>query len=190
MPEYKVMVTVDVSDLVRQGVENHPVALELCWELQKQFEDSEFGYGVCLHEAAHAVLMEQDGWRNIQFKRPSIKYDPGNKMFYAGAGIRGDRPLGAVTNLEFIEQVATHGNAGTVAIELLSGNRDRYKRDDRRDHAAFIKHCENWPPHIPWEDPELIWNRARDAATARIRNRQTTIKVTEKAREFLSILYS
>jgi len=43
--------------------------------MQDRFGDRQYGYRVCLHEAAHAILMEQSGIKNVHFSGPAILFD-------------------------------------------------------------------------------------------------------------------
>src|SRR5450432_2697528 len=58
------------------------------------FRDSGYAVGTCLHEAAHAVRMEEDGIPNCRFIGPGIRYNRKNRVLFPyGAAIEpGEEP--------------------------------------------------------------------------------------------------
>src|ERR1700684_1477981 len=68
-------VRIDVSQIVARHKQTDEAFKRLYWDMQDRFGDRQYGYRVCLHEAAHAILMEQSGIKNVRFSGPAILFD-------------------------------------------------------------------------------------------------------------------
>src|SRR5262245_36151633 len=65
--EFVKHVKIDCEGVIRRGLQHRRDFVELYRDMQKAFRDQAYAYEVCLHEAAHAVLMEKDGIQNVRF---------------------------------------------------------------------------------------------------------------------------
>src|SRR5260370_37177309 len=66
----------------KQPFKNHRM------KIYQLFRDASYAVGTCLHEAAHAVVLEEDGVPNNRIFGPAIQYDRVTKnLFPSGARI-------------------------------------------------------------------------------------------------------
>lgn len=108
-----------ILDQIAQNAVKDPRFRKLYWSIQRDFGDRSYGREVCLHEAAHAELMEQDGIQNVRFAGPDTIYDPTSDRFIASSAraIGDDRPH-AVVDDDYIFKIVFHMVAGGVALRL------------------------------------------------------------------------
>lgn len=187
-------VTIKYESVVLYGKEGDPRFNELYLHMQARFGNREYGYGVCLHEAAHAVLMEQDGVKNVRFVGPEITYDPSNDVFLPAAGkAEGDvEPMRPVTK-ERMFQKCVHSAAGGVALRVFriavhendSGDGNDYRQCWMRYEALRLQAGRETLE----ESLEEFWKRAQEAASLRLDDPDTRAKVLKKAEEYLMNLY-
>jgi hypothetical protein len=178
-------VKINCDDILHRRLENDSRFLKLYWSMQRTFGSRSYGREVCLHEAAHAELMEQDGIQNVRFIGPDIIYDPASDKFIASSAraIGDDQPQ-AVVNEEFIFMIVCHMAAGGVALRLagiLETGEDGDFEHFKRKYAAN--------PPKSGEKPEALWKRAQEAVAARLNEPQTKQRVQAKAEEYFRLLY-
>src|SRR5690348_2693095 len=59
--------------------------------LRQLYKDPSYAVGNCVHEAAHALIMEEDGIPNVRFRGPGILYDKQTmELFPYGARVDND----------------------------------------------------------------------------------------------------
>jgi hypothetical protein len=158
-------------------------------KLQDAFADRQYGYRVCLHEAAHAILMEQEGIANVRFSGPGIKYDYLNDLLSPeGARVTGDdSPLQPLTEAWLLKK-AMQMAAGGVALRKYEGTPDQ-DCGDGTDYEQFLRIYLIAPAESRIETPESFWKRAQEAASVRLDEADTKTKVLAKADEYLRLLY-
>lgn len=157
--------------------------------MQDRFGDWGYGYEVCLHEAAHAILMEQDGISNVRFEKPAIVYDQRTDTFHGfGAMVHGDDTPDKKVDEAWILAVTAHTVAGGIALQEYEGVHPN-EAGDSNDYKRFLKRCEDSPGLLK-EKPEDLWKRAQDVARTRLTEPATKAKVEARAQEYLKILYS
>ncbi len=186
-PESIEHVKIDCTDVKRRGLDQHPSFLRLYGDMQNSFGDRKYGYEVALHEAAHAVLMEQDGLQNVRFTGPDIIYDVMTRQFKGSSArtIADDMPDAIMTD-DFIFMITVHMVAGRMGLEKLAGIKG-YKGDEG-DYDDFLKKYTANPP-ASGDKPEDWWKRACDRATERLTEPATKAKVLARADEYLGLLY-
>src|SRR6266480_224301 len=120
-PKFIEHVKIDCTDVERRGLRQNPGFLRLYWEMQNSFGDRKYGYEVSLHEAAHAILMEQDGLQNVRFSGPDVVYDVMTRQFKGSSArtIADDMPNAIVTD-DFIFMITVHMVAGRMGLEKLA----------------------------------------------------------------------
>jgi hypothetical protein len=183
-------VKINIADVVQRGKQQDVEFLTLYWDMQDRFGDKGYGYEVCLHEAAHAILMEQDGIPNVRFEKPAILYNPNTGKFRAfGAMVHGDDIPGNLATPEWILKVTTHAVAGGIALQELLGLNPKDTGDDN-DYQSFMVRCATAPPGLLKESPQDLWLRAQDVARTRLTEPETKTKVEARAQEYLKALYS
>ncbi len=114
------VVTIDCKRVVSWFKHEDPQFTELYRRMQTSFADENYGYRVCLHEAAHAVFMELDGIKNVRFTGPEIIYDRTiDRCVGAGGRATGDdQPEVEITD-EYIFKRTMQMAAGGVALRML-----------------------------------------------------------------------
>jgi hypothetical protein len=178
-------VKINYDDIVRRGLESDPRFLKLYWDMQNAFGDRSYGREVCLHEAAHAELMEQDGIQNVTFTGPAIIYDPASNGFDPRSAMaNGDDQPHVVADDAHIFKVVCHMVAGGVALRLEG----IAEAGDDGDFKYFKQRYAANPPKSG-EKPEALWKRAQDAAAIRLNDLATKKKVQAKAEEYFRLLY-
>jgi hypothetical protein len=180
-------VKINFDDVVSRGLERDPRFLKLYWHMKRDFRDRNFGREVCLHEAGHSVLMEQDGMTNVRFMGPDIVYDLARNDFVGSSArvIADDQP-NAVVDEQYIFKITQHMAAGGMTLRKI-GNIEGYVGDDA-DLADFARKFAHTPPNT-LETPEQFWKRAQDVVAGRLDEPVTKRKVLEKAQEYFYILY-
>jgi hypothetical protein len=189
---YNEHVRINRDDVVRQGRQTDPRFIELYRRMQAALSDREYGYRVCLHEAAHAVLMEQDGIKNVQFSGPEITYDPSNDDFSGAYGrAEGDPESFQVTEALMFRK-CLHSAAGGVALRKFAavqkkdaGDGDDYAQCWMRYEALRLQSGRETLE----ETPKEFWKRAQEAASTRLDDPDTKTNVLAKAQEYLLKLY-
>jgi hypothetical protein len=163
--------------------------------MQAAFADIQFGRRVCLHEAAHAILMEQDGVQNVRFFGPEITYDRSKDDLFQRIDGRatGDEDEAVEVTEERMFQKCVHSAAGGVALRKFaldqgkdSGDEDDYLQCRRRYEALRLKSGRSSLD----ETPEEFWKRAREVASVRLDDPDTKKKVLARTQEYLSKLHS
>jgi hypothetical protein len=189
---YNEHVRINRDDVVRQDRQTDPRFIDLYRRMQASLSDREYGYRVCLHEAAHAVLMEQDGIKNVRFSGPEITYDPSNDEFSGAYGrAEGDpEPVQVIETLMFRKCV--HSAAGGVALrkfgavqEKDAGDGDDYRQCWMRYEALRLQSG----GETLGETAEEFWKRAQETASTRLDDPDTKVKVLAKAQEYFLKLY-
>jgi hypothetical protein len=129
-PQFVEHVKINCDDVVRHGLQQDPRFLKLYWNMQRDLGDRNYGREVCLHEAGHAVLMEQDAMTNVRFAGPDIIYDLVKRDFVGSSAraIADDQP-NAVVDDDFVFKITSHMAAGGVTLRKL-GNIDGHVGDD------------------------------------------------------------
>src|SRR5689334_13073123 len=112
-------VKIKVGAVVAFGMEWDPRFGELYERMKTDFGNEEYVRRVCLHEAAHAQLMEEDGHKNVRVMGPDIIYNPPiDKFLASSARVVADDQPDAVLDDDYIFKSATQIAAGGVALEM------------------------------------------------------------------------
>jgi hypothetical protein len=161
---------------------------ELYRRMQASFEDKNYGYRVCLHEAAHAVLMELDGIKNVRFTGPEIIYDQTiDRCVGAGGRATGDdQPEVEITD-EYIFQRTMHMAAGGVALRMLGGAKAE-DTGEGGDYQDFKRLYRKNPPSNN-EPLEVLWKRAQEAVATKLNDEMIQATFFSKADEYFQQLY-
>jgi len=180
-------VKINCDDVVRRNLQQDARFLKLYWNMQRDLGDRAYGREVCLHEAGHSVLMEQDGMTNVRFLGPDIIFDPAKNDFVgtSARAVADDQPNAIVTD-EYIFKITSHMAAGAVALRKLR-NIEGYAGDEG-DLADFARRYAANPPKSK-ETAEQFWKRAQDAVAARLDDPETRQKVLDRADEYFRLLY-
>jgi hypothetical protein len=186
-PEFVEHVKINFDDVVRRGLQRDQRFLKLYWEMQREFGDRNYGREVCLHEAGHSVLMEEDGMTNVRFMGPDIVFDPTTGEFIGASAraVADDQPGVRVDDGD-IFKITQHMVAGGVTLRKLGGVTGEV--GDDRDIAYFAQRFANFPP-TSQETAEQFWKRAQDAVATRLDDPATKQKVLDKAEEYFPLLY-
>lgn len=161
---------------------------ELYERMQLDFANQDFGYKVCLHEAAHAVVMELDGIQNVRFSGPEIYYNFESDVFgAAGARITGDDQPNAVIDDGYIFMRTKHIAAGGIALRKFMDLQEN-EAGGGGDYADFRRLFRKNPP-TSGETPDGLWKRAQEAVDAMLDNSDLKEKVLNRADEYLRLLY-
>jgi hypothetical protein len=184
-PKFIKNVEINCDGVTRFGRQQDRRFVILYWDMQDRFGDRDYGRHVCLHEAAHAELMEQDGIHNVRFAGPDIIYDPTTDRFIASsARAIGDDQPNAVVDDAFVFMIVCHMVAGGVALRLAGvaeTGEDADFEDFKRKYAAN--------PPKSGEKPEALWKRAQEAVAARLNEPETKQKVRARAEGYFRLLY-
>jgi hypothetical protein len=187
MHQFVEHVQINYQDVIQRGLAQDQRFLQLYWDMQASFGDREYGRRVCLHEAAHAVLMEQDGINNVRFAGPDIIYDVAHNTF-AGSSARaiGDDQPNAIVDDAYIFKITSHMVAGGVALRNIANFCDEV--GDSGDYAQFASKYAHRPAQTG-ETPQQFWNRAQEAVAIRLAEPVTTAAVQARAAQYFLLLY-
>jgi len=156
-------------------------------KIYQLFRDPSYAVGTCLHEAAHAVVLEEDGVPNNMFFGPAIQYDRVTKtLFPSGARIEPGKERKRIVDAALIFERTTQLVVGGVALEKYAGIKEV---SDAKDYDDFKKKYATMPDDLRNEKPDDLWKRARENASSRLDSPETKMKVFEKASEYLPLLY-
>jgi hypothetical protein len=182
-------VRINYADVIVNGKQDDPEFLKVYWALQDRFSDEHFGYRVCLHEASHAVLMEQDGIKNVRFEKPVVLYRPSDGSFRSlGAMVHGDdTPDTTVDEARFLT-LTTHAVAGGIALQEYWGLRPE-QTGSEHDYRQFLVACVKAPPGALKTKPDDLWKQAQEIARSRLTDAATKAKVEARAWEYFDLLY-
>jgi hypothetical protein len=188
-------VRIDVSQIVARNKQTDEEFKRLYRDMQDRFGDRQYGYRVCLHEAAHAILMEQSGIKNVHFSGPAILFDlernPRTGFVPAGAMASGDDTPMQRINVNWILEVLIHSAAGGIALRDYEGipleDSDLSGADD--DYRIFFMRYSALPPVLRQEAPEIMWRRVQERASAKLNEPETKAKVLARAEEYFALLY-
>jgi hypothetical protein len=162
----------------------HPRFVSLYWQMQESFRDRKYGKKVATHEAAHAVLMEQDNIPNVRFAGPDIRFNGVDFSGTCGRALGDDMP-DAVVDDDFILMIASHAAAGGEAL------RNADIKDEVGDSGDYDDFARRYAvnPAKSGEDAKTFWEKARKAAATRLTEPETQEKVSAKADEYYRLLY-
>jgi hypothetical protein len=149
-------------------------------QIEENYSDPYYAVGVCLHEAAHGVMKEENGETNIKLCGPGIRFDENHVLFPYAAYVTSDPKLYAPL------QVTIMLTVGGVAMEKYSGIKEV---SDQKDYDEFLRQYNGTPSGFFTEGAKEYWKRAQDAASAWADIPATKMKVFEKASEYLRLLY-
>jgi hypothetical protein len=161
---------------------------ELYEKMQRDFANRDFGYKVCLHEAAHAVLMELDGIKNVRFSGPEIYYNFRADAFAAaGARVTGDDQPDAIVDDDYKFMMTKHMVAGSIALRKFMGFEEN-EAGGGGDYADFLRLFRKNPPRSG-ETAEALWKRAEIAVGTMLDNAELKEKVFKRVDEYFRVLY-
>jgi hypothetical protein len=184
-PKFIENVKINCDGVSRFGKQEDRRFVMLYWDMQDRFGDRDYGRNVCLHEAAHAEIMEQDGIQNVRFAGPDIAYDPrADRFIPSSARAIGDDQPNAVADDNYIFMIVCHMVAGGVALRLAG----IAETGDDGDFQDFKRKYGANPPKSG-EEPEALWKRAQEAVAARLNEPETKRKVQARAEEYFRLLY-
>jgi hypothetical protein len=186
-------VRIEISE-VPVAEQRQPRFQEVYDEMQTAFADRQFGRRVCLHEAAHSILMEQDGVKNVRFFGPEIIYDRSreNPFQRVDGRVRGDDDESIEVTKAAMFQKCVHSAAGGVALRKFApeleedtGDGNDYRKCWMRYEALRLKSGRDTLD----ETRKEFWTRAQDVANARLDDPDIKKKVLERTQGYLAILY-
>jgi hypothetical protein len=184
-PKFIENVKINCDNVTRFGKQEDRQFLTLYWDMQDRFGNRDYGRQVCLHEAAHAEIMEQDGIQNVRFAGPDITYDPStNKFIPSSARAIGDDQPNAVVDDNYIFTIVCHMAAGGAALRLAG----IAETGDDGDFQDFKRKYTASPPKSG-EKPEALWKRAQEAVATRLNEPEKKRKVEARAEEYFWRLY-
>jgi hypothetical protein len=182
-------VRINYADVILNGKQHDPEFLKVYWAMQDRFSDEDFGYRVCLHEAAHAVLMEQDGIKNVRFEKPAVFYRPSDGSFpRLGAMVHGDDTPDKAVDEARLLTLATHAAAGGIALQEYFGVKPE-QTGCEHDYSQFLVGCAKAPLEALKTKPDDLWKQAQEIARSRLTDAATKAKVEARAWEYFDLLY-
>jgi hypothetical protein len=155
-------------------------------QLSGLYSDPCYATGICLHEGAHGLMMEENGERNVRFFGPDISFGNNGALFPSAARVGCDPRPETVLTEELILQTTILLVVGGVAMEKYSGIREI---SDKKDYDDFLEKYNATPPGYFKEEPKDFWKRAQGRASEWADVSATKTKVFEKASEYLHLLY-
>lgn len=154
-------------------------------QLLTLYGDPCYAVGICLHEAAHGLMMNENGESNVRLCGPDISWRDG-VLFPSAARVECDpRPEVPLTE-QLILQTTVLLAVGGVAMEKYSGIKEI---SDRKDYDDFLEKYKTTPSGYFKESPEDFWKRAQRKASEWADVPQTKMKVFGKVSEYLHLLY-
>lgn len=155
----------------------------------RDFSNKDYGYKVCLHEAAHAIFMELDGIKNVRFSGPEIYYNFETDTFGAtSARVTGDDQPDAIVDDDGTFIKTKHIVAGGVAVRKLFSLNEN-ESGEGGDYADFLRWCAKNPPNSG-ETAEALWKRAREAVNVMLEDAELRERIEKRADEYFRLLYS
>lgn len=126
------------------------------------YGDPYYAVGTCLHEAAHGLMMEENGERNVRLFGPNISFGENGVLFPSAARVECDPRPEAVLTEELILQTTILMAVGGVAMEKYSGIKEV---SDQKDYDEFLKKYNATPNGYFKEGPKNFWERAQNKAS-------------------------
>lgn len=170
-------------DQVPQSLRTHPEFLRILHGMQRDLGVPGFVDSVCIHEAAHVLLISQlcDPSTEITFIPSYITHDGGDKFSGYTASVKLPTDVRAKASLDVQTQFQLAAQiyaAGGVATRKLSGG---FGPGDEEDRNLFTAFCQR----LGITDSEVYWQQAcaqleeyvsRPAVQTAIRNLAASIK--------------
>jgi len=157
-------------------------------KMQSDFANKNFGHRICVHEAAHAVLMELDGIKNVRFSGPEIYYNFERDVFgAAGARVRGDDQPDAIVDDSYKFMMTKHFVAGGIALRKFLGLKEN-ETGEGGDYADFLRLYSKNPPNNG-ETAEALWKRAQEAVDGMLNDAELKERIMRRADEYLRVIY-
>ena len=151
------------------------------------FGKPEYAVGICLHEAAHAILMEEAGVLNCRFFGPAIQYDRANRtLFPSGARIEPGKERDRKVDEALIFERTTQLAVGGVALQKYAGITEV---SDDQDYKDFARKYATMPDALRKEEPNVLWKRAQLNASTWLDKPETKQKILARAQGYLQLLY-
>jgi len=155
-------------------------------KLLELYGDPYYATGTCVHEAAHGLMMEENGEHNVRFFGPDISFGKIGVLFPSAARVQCDPQPETLLTESLIFQTTTLLAVGGIAMEKYSGIKEI---SDKKDYDDFLEKYKATPNGYFKEGPEDFWKRARRRASEWADVPKTKTKVFEKASEYLCLLY-
>ena len=156
------------------------------WQILALYGDPYYATGICLHEAAHGLMMEENGEHKVRLCGPNISFGKNGALFPSAARVECDPPPETVLTEGLILQTTTLLVVGGVAMDKYSGIKET---SDQKDYDDFLEKYKVTPDGYFKEGPKDFWNRAKDRASKWVDIPETKTKVFSKASEYLRLLY-
>jgi hypothetical protein len=152
------------------------------------YGDPNYAVATCIHEAAHAVMMEELGQPNVRISGPDITLDRNGSLVASGAWMQSD-PEGEIEMTEelFLRQTARNAT-GDVAVQKYCGIGET--GNDAQDFGDFFFKYYALQQEYNNGSPLEFWKRARAHADVWTDRPETKMRILTKAAEFLHVLYS
>lgn len=164
-----------------------PSFKELKERLKRLYRNPVYGFAQCLHESAHAIVMEEDGIPRTIFGGPGIRYNRQTKTLFPYAA-KID-PIGEpdqILDESLIFKRALHAAVGSVAIEKYAGVTEQ---SDDKDYKDFAEKYATMPAALRKEQPIDLWGRAQQKARMRLDNPQTRANIFARIPQYLGLVY-
>ena len=174
---------------VPSKVQMQPRFKSLRESLRQHYKDPGFAVGNCVHEAAHALIMEEDSLPNVRFGGPGILYDKRiDELFAYGARVDNDADSKIQLDETVILRRTMHNAIGGVVMYAYTGIED--KSDDADYARTFLPNYLRLPAQFRKQSPEDFWKRAQDKVkTEWLAVPGQKEKVLARALDYLHVLY-
>jgi hypothetical protein len=157
--------------------------------LRQLYKDPSYAVGNCVHEAAHALIMEEDALPNVRFSGPGILYNKQtDQIFPYGARVDNDADPTIPADENVVLRRTMHIVVGGIAMETYTGITEK---SDHADYTnSFLPNYLRLPAQLRKEEPERFWERAQSAVKSGwlVLPGQKE-KVLARALDYLSVLY-
>jgi hypothetical protein len=160
---------------------------ELRARIYQLYKVPAYGFATALHEAAHAIVLEDDGVPNVRLTGPGIQYNKHDGSLFAyGARVDHDEKPILTFDEQKIFESTMRMSVGGVAQEQYAGI---VEPSDDGDYGGFLKNYLALPEGLVKDDPKVYWKKAQDAAILRLDLPETKAKIFARIPEYLDVLY-
>ena len=177
------------TDYIEQlGLQDEPGFIAARDKLLEKFKDRDFGRKVAIHEAAHAVFMEEMGVSNVELLDAEVDYDAERMKFTPlGPSVYGPIPLATSVDAARILAEAEVACAGGVAVRMFCGAASvgdaiDYRRFEERIQSSIAGQMLRL-------DPAEVWKRAQASVDAKLGDEQFAARVRTKADQYFEQMY-
>ena len=187
------MKEIDVSQVPFEKLTD-PDFLRCRSQMEAVLKSDQWVTGFSAHEAGHLIYFRRAGWKDFDYRGPTILFDSARCEFKAivaavrPAGTMNEAADKVITLEQFIMSMAKGHAAGGVVIRSLTSLPDAGDDGDYEDFSNWCTAICAQHPHLPI-DRKRFWEDAQKAVAKDLRKPPARKEIWDVAKEIRPILF-